>query len=140
MIRPSPTGWVILILGGLVVALLAGLAWQTRRADTARDKVAGLEQTTATLEIERRGADDTAERLDTYHQIRRDADTGVRHVAIPARRALDATEPLDPARADRQLAHDRQLCRLRPGLGGCAATADDAAGGARGVRPLSPAD
>ena len=51
-------------------------------------------------------------------------------VEIEARAAPDADAPIDPSRADRLRAHDRELCRLRPticsdGPDGPAAGPDD---------------
>ncbi|MCZ8087501.1 MAG: hypothetical protein ACK5WW_12035 [Brevundimonas sp.] len=64
---------------------------------------------------------------------------GVQRLELLARGAPDASQPLPPDRLARLRAHDRELCGLAPALEGCAAAADDPAGGAAALPAGDPA-
>lgn len=98
-------------------SLTARLPWsdgsRLERAETRLERVqtdlAARETEVAALE---RQADQTAAAHETIHQAR----AVTTRATTLAETAADATDPIDPARADRLRAADRRLCGLSPNL------------------------
>lgn len=140
----TPLGW--LVVGALALGLMlligkgAGLSWDPlglearRHAETER-RADRAEQDAAARAIEAEGRGRQTDRLRDFHQQSRAVDRATIAAEQKARSADDADTPLDDAVARRLDDHDRELCRLSPRLGGCAASADAAAGSRGAVRP-----
>jgi hypothetical protein len=112
------------------------LAGRRLRAAEARAGIAVADAGARRLESE--GLADQARRIEHHHQQAVAVERVTSAAAAQARSAHDASTPLDPARADRLLRHDRELCRLAPVV--CdSATADPAAGRAPALRAGPPA-
>lgn len=126
----TPLGW--LALAGTVVLLLAvtgrglGLRWdpfslQQRRLEVAEARAMRAESDAEARRVEAEGRAQQAARLDIHHRQILAVERATVAAVTQARSAEDANDPLDPVRADRLRAHDRELCRLAAGLDGCAA-------------------
>jgi hypothetical protein len=131
----TPLGWLATVaavaLLVLVVGRGAGLRWdplqlQARRLETAQRRAdrAEVERAARALEAEARGRQ--LDHLDAFHRHTQAVARATAAAETRARTADDAETPLDPARARRLHDHDRELCRLAPAVGGCAAPADPA--------------
>lgn len=139
---PTPVGWIMLA-GALAVLVIAlghglGLRWDPfdlsgRRLRAAESRAAAAVADTGARRLEVEGMADQARRLEHSHQQSLAVARVTANAATQARSAPDESTPMDPARADRLLRHDRELCRLAPAV--CsAAAADPPAGGDEGVR------
>lgn len=127
---PTPLGWLALAVGGvLVVALLAGglgfrwdpLELDRRRLDAARVQAAAGDAAAAARRLEQQGQAVQQGRLETFNNTTTQAARATAAAVTQARSAEDADTPLDPDRLRRLREHDRELCRLAPGINGCAA-------------------
>lgn len=131
----TPLGWLTLILVcvatlGLLLGSL-GFRWdpfdlaqrRAERAEAAAD-LARAEATARAAEAE--GQSGQVARLDAAHTIIRRTEAATTPILLEARTAHDADLPLSPDRLDRLRAHDDELCRITPDLGGCTAAPDPA--------------
>lgn len=139
----SPVRWLIAGLAILLAVALLDAAWDRmwswlpwsaeRRAERAEAQAEAAADQAEASRLTAEGEGDTIRRLDTYHHqvvtVRAVTAGGV----AEAMGAPDASTPLDPDRAARLRAADRELCRVAPDLGGCAAAADPAGDGAGGL-------
>ncbi|MBX9460309.1 MAG: hypothetical protein KL785_03585 [Brevundimonas sp.] len=137
-----PSGWIVpaVALAVLVIAVGHGLGvrWDPfdlsgRRARAAEARAAVAAADAGARRFESEGMAGQARRLEHLHQQAVTVARETAAAAAQARSASDASIPLDPARADRLLRHDRELCRLAPAACG-PAEADPAAGGDPAVR------
>lgn len=134
----TPLGWtavgsivligLVLVLGGL------GFRWDPfdlsrRRLDRAEQAVQRSEAVARSREAEAVGQSGQVARLDAALQTARSLDRATDRSIETARDADDAELPIPVARAQRLRDHDRELCRLAPDLGGCAAALDPAGDG-----------
>ena len=140
---PTPLGWGLTVAALIVVAAVLGhglgLRWDPfglgqRRLERAEARVATADSDALARGLETEGMAGQARRLDQLHQQAVAAERATALATAQARSAHDASVPLDPARADRLVRHDRELCGLVPALCG-AAPPDPAAGGDPAVRP-----
>jgi hypothetical protein len=126
----TPLGWLALI--GVAVLLLAvtgrglGLRWdpfglQQKRMEVAEARATRAESDADARRIEAVGQVDQAARVEIHHRQTLAVERATVAAVTQARSAEDANEFLDPVRADRLRAHDGELCRLAPDLGGCTA-------------------
>ncbi|MNX79908.1 hypothetical protein D3C86_1115540 [compost metagenome] len=126
----TPLGW--LVLAGAMVVLLAvagrgvGLRWdpfdlQQRRLEAAQAQATRAESDAEARRLEAAGRDQQAAGLEIHHRQTLAVERATVTAVTQARSAEDANDSLDPVRADRLRAHDRELCRLAPDLDGCAA-------------------
>jgi hypothetical protein len=129
----TPLGWLTAISGavGLVGILLGGLGFRwdpfdlaQRRADRAEASAAVAQATAVARSAEAEGQGGQVVRLDAALTKTRRLDAATTRSTLAARAADDADLPLSLDRVDRLRAHDRELCRITPDLGGCAAQAD----------------
>ncbi|MEQ7155552.1 hypothetical protein [Brevundimonas aurifodinae] len=134
----TPLGWLAVGLVGLAVAalVLGGLGFRWDPLDLARRRADRAEASAsiARSEAQVRAAEAQAQagqvaRLDSVLATTRRLDATTHRSTLHARAANDADLPLAPDRLDRLRAHDRELCRIAPGLGGCAAAPDPAGDG-----------
>ena len=109
---------------GLMLLLAAGLGLRWDPFDLAARRLERAEQraSAAAADIAARREEVVEERLQNHrltlhHETRAAAKAATTAASIDARTADDAAEPLDPLRANRLRAHDRELCRLAPDLG-----------------------
>jgi hypothetical protein len=129
----TPVGWLATILAALAVLAVTlgglGFRWDPfdltrRRADRA-EAAAGLARSEAAARAaEAEGQGGQVARLDAAHTLARRTDAATIPVLLEARTAHDADLPLSPDRLDRLRAHDDELCRIAPDLGGCSAAPD----------------
>lgn len=131
----TPLGWLAVVGAAFLLLLIAGrglgLRWdplhlQARRLETAQRRAdqAEAQVTARALEAAARGRQ--IDSLDAFHRHTQAVGRATASAETRARTADDADTPLDPARAQRLRDHDRELCRLAPAVGGCAAPADPA--------------
>ncbi|MGQ3111842.1 MAG: hypothetical protein ACT6RD_05055 [Brevundimonas sp.] len=133
-----PSGWGAMARGllvGAVAILLAFMGWKAglrwdpfglgqnrlERAE-ARATLAEAEARARTLEVQ--GEREQRVRLDIHQQTVRAAEAATAVVLQQTGSADDASVPLEPARAARLVAHDRELCRIAVDLDGCAAATE----------------
>lgn len=130
-----PSGWgtagrAVLVAATVVLLGLIGwrfglrwdpFDWGERRLERAeaRATLAEAEALARTLEVQ--GEREQRVRLDIHQQTVRAAETATAVVLQQTGSADDASLPLEPARAARLVAHDRELCRIAVDLVGCAA-------------------
>lgn len=138
----TPLGWLAVGLTGLTIAVVVlgslGFRWDPldlarRRADRAEASAA-----IARSEADARSAEAQAQagqlaRLDSVLATTRRLDATTHQSTLQARAADDADLPLAPDRLDRLRAHDRELCRIAPHLGGCSPAPDPAGNGRPGL-------
>lgn len=129
----TPVGRGALLLVAVILLVFVagrlGVRWDPfgldeRRLERAQARAVVAEAETAARSLEVEGARDQQDRLDNHHRTVRAAETAVAAAIQQSGAADDASVPLDPARADRLHAHDRELCRIVPDLDGCAAAPD----------------
>ena len=139
----TPLGWSLSVAALIVVAAVLGhglgLSWDPfglgqRRLERAEARVATADSDALARGLETEGMAGQARRLDHLHQQAVAAERATALATAQARSAHDASIPLDTARADRLVRHDRELCRLAPPVCG-PATADLATGGDDALRP-----
>lgn len=129
----TPLGWLALI--GAAALLLAvagrgvGLRWdpfdlQQKRLEAVQAQATQAESDAVARRVEAEGGAQQAARLDIHHRHILAVERATVAAVTQARSAEDANDPLDPVRADRLRAHDRELCRLAADLTGCAAAAE----------------
>lgn len=116
------------------------LPWSTeKRLERAIDDRDQARAEAESRGLEAAGQAAQVERIEAVTRVIIETQAATAEVVAAARSAPDAETPLDPARADRLRAHDRELCRLSPALVGCAAAAADSAGdGGDAMRPADP--
>lgn len=105
-----------LLLAGVAAAAIlafAGKAYLDGRA-SMRPKVEVATDRAAVASQEAAGGREQAARLDVYVNQREAAYAASARLAQEAYRASDASTPLDPDRAARLRAADRELCALNP--------------------------
>jgi hypothetical protein len=138
----TPLGWLVAGVSALaaVALLLGGLGFRWdpfdlagRRADRAEASAALSRVEAAARAAEAEGQAGQVARLDAALTTTRRVDAATTRSTLAAKAADDADLPLSPARLERLRAHDRELCRITPDLGGCAAPADPAADGVPAV-------
>lgn len=124
----TPLGGLLSVLGlGLFAALMimaaGGLGFRfdpfdslARRADRAEATASAAVSDAAARGIEAAGERDTAARVDVVVRQIEAADRVAFSLTSDARIAIDAKDPLDPARARRLRAVDQQLCDARPAI------------------------
>lgn len=126
----TPLGWLVLV--GVMVVLLTvagrgvGLRWdpfdlQQRRLEAAQAQATRAESDAEARRLEVAGRDQQAAGLEIHHRQTLAVERATVAAVTQARSAEDANDSLDPVRAHRLRAHDRELCRLAPDLDGCAA-------------------
>jgi hypothetical protein len=134
----TPLGWLGMILAALAVLAVAlgglGFHWDPfdltrRRADRAEAAADLARSEAAARSAEAVGQAGQVARLDAAHTLARRTDAATIPVLLEARTAYDADLPLSPDRLDRLRAHDDELCRIAPDLGGCSAAPDPARDG-----------
>lgn len=123
----------------VIATAAVGLYWKGRFEGAARErpKVEAAQAQAALAGLEAQGERETAERVEAAVRQRETAVQSVIRITHEALKSEDALAPLDPARRDRLLAADEQLCEAAPALAGCA-PAGDAGGGAAAVRVAPP--
>jgi hypothetical protein len=138
----TPLGWLAVGLAALAVVALVlgglGFRWDPfdlarRRLDRAEASAAVARAEAAARSAEAEGQAGQVARLDATLTTTRRIDAATTRSTLAARAANDADLPLSPARLERLRAHDRELCRIAPDLGGCAAPADPAGDGGPAV-------
>ena len=139
----TPAGWSLLAVA-LVAAVVVlghglGLRWDPfdlagRRLRTAEAHAAAAVSDAVARGLESEGRTEQDRRLEHHHQQALAVERATAVAAAQARSAHDASIPLDTARADRLVRHDRELCRLAPAVCG-PATADLATGGDDALHP-----
>lgn len=131
----TPLGWLTLTLMGLALCglMLGGLGFRwdpfeltRRRAERAEVAAAQARSEASARAAEAEGQSAQIERLDAAHTLIRRTEAATTPILLEARTAHDADLPLSPDRLDRLRAHDDQLCRIAPDLGGCPAAPDPA--------------
>lgn len=134
----TPLGWLAAALGlfAAVVLVLGGLGFRwdpfdlnRRRVDRAETEATAAVARAAVHAAEAEGQAGQIDRLDAAQRSGLALDRATHRSTQTARTADDAAQPLDPDRSARLRDHDRQLCRLAPDLGGCAAASDLAGDG-----------
>lgn len=132
----TPIGWLALLAAlGMAIAIVGhgvGLRWDPfgvagRRLARAEATAAAARSEAMARSLETGGMADQGRRLEHLHQQTVAVERTTALAAAQARSAHDASTPLDPARADRLVRHDRELCRITPDI--CAPAAPDAAAG-----------
>lgn len=123
---------LILMAGAaaLLVLLLLGtwLADPFGRRDRLRRAEHAAAATATARALEAEGARESAERVAASARILSETRAATAAAVVLARRAEDASEPLDPDRGARLREHDRRLCERVPASCGPAAS-DPAVGG-----------
>jgi hypothetical protein len=141
------TGRIVVVIGLLLAILLAGqglgLHWDplnlgARRLDAARSRAAAAEADAAARRLELEGEAGQRRALERINR----RTVAVTRLTVPAmaeaRTDDDADLPLATGRATRLRAHDRELCRISPGV--CAEPAPvDPAGGSDHAVPARAA-
>jgi hypothetical protein len=131
----TPIGWLTVILAGVAIVsvVLGGLGFRwdpfdlaRRRADRAEATADLARSDAAARAAEALGQAGQVARLDAAHSIARRIEAATTPILLEARSAHDADLPLSPDRFDRLRAHDDELCRIAPDLGGCPAAPDAA--------------
>ena len=134
----TPVGWLAVILAGLaIIALLLGglgFRWDPfdltrRRADAAQAQASAARAQALARAAEAEGQAGQLRRLEASIATVRRAEAITHAAASNARTADDADLPLPHDRLARLRAHDDELCRVAPDLGGCPAAPDPARGG-----------
>ena len=133
MVRPALVLATLAIVAALVLGGL-GFRWdpfdlgrrRLQRAEAAA-AAAVAEAAARTAEAEAQAAQGI--RLDAAVQSVVTLDRVTSRSIQDARTADDASTPLPADRVDRLRDHDRELCRLAPGLVGCSAAPDPAGAG-----------
>ncbi|MNU95846.1 hypothetical protein D3C71_858690 [compost metagenome] len=126
----TPLGWLAVFGAGILLVTVAGrgvgLRWdpfdlQQRRLETVQARAIQAETDIEARRLEAAGRARQAVRLETLHRQILAVERATVAAVTQARSAPDANDLLDPVRADRLRAHDRELCRLAADLDGCAA-------------------
>lgn len=141
----SPVGWAVTAVMIVVAVVLlgrgVGLRWDpfgfgARRLDRAEQQASVATAEARARSLEADAVAEQARRLEQRHQQAVDLARVTAVAEAAARTAHDSRTPLDPARADRIRAHDRELCRLAPSL--CVASETDPAASDPGALPAGP--
>ena len=126
----TPLGWLALAVGGVLLAAAMaggmGFRWDPLGLDRKRLEAAQAEAAAGRAEqvarrLEQQGQAVQQGRLETFNNTTTQAARATATAVTQARSAEDADTPLDPDRLRRLREHDRELCRLAPGINGCAA-------------------
>jgi len=127
----TPLGWLVLIGAAFVLLTITGrglgLRWdpfslQQRRLEVAEARATQAESEAEARRVEAAGRAQQAALAEVHHRQTLAVERATVAAVTQARSAEDANELLDPVRADRLRAHDRELCRFAPDLDGCAAS------------------
>lgn len=132
-LTPMRIGLGLLLIVAAVVAISMWNPWSGYLHQRVAKAEAGQETSQDALQgqIEANaGQAEVEAAASEFRLIIQDTREATHAVEIEARAAPDADAPIDPSRADRLRAHDRELCRLRPticsdGPDGPAAGPDD---------------
>lgn len=144
----TPLGWLVVLAAGagLVATLLGGLGlrWdplglQARRLDAAEARATAGDAAAVARRIEADAGVEQLRRLDEFYQQTTAVAAEAARTVQQARSADDSDIVLETRRAARLRDHDRELCRLAPGLDGCAAAPDAAGRGDASVQSGDPA-
>ena len=98
--------------------------WGERRLERAETRATVAEAEVLARMLEVQGEREQRVRLDIHQQTVRAAERATAVVLQQTGSADDASLPLEPARAARLVAHDRELCRIAVDLDGCTATTE----------------
>lgn len=123
---PKPERVIVAGLSAVaIVAILAALAifYFEGRRDAAPAIEAASDQAVS-AELAGEGGALAGELTDALLQQSQAQNQALMALQRAAAQSEDAHAPLDPARADRLRAHDRQLCDAAPHLDGCAQPPD----------------
>lgn len=136
----TPLGWAVVLGLALIVAgcAIKGLRWdpfgrEARRLERAEQAARQGQAEAVARHMEAAGHAEQLRRQGAVSATLKSVAATTAQTQAEARRADDATNPLDQERLDRLRAHDRQLCAHAAGLGGCAATAEPARTGGAGL-------
>ncbi|HEY8616038.1 hypothetical protein [Phenylobacterium sp.] len=118
-----PRWWMAVAAVLSLLAAVSLLYWSGRRDGAAVEqrKTAAAKAEAAVSALETEGARATVRRVDVIVRQTAAATQSAARATQEALKAEDAHAPLDPHRADRLRAHDRELCLAAPELAGCAA-------------------
>lgn len=112
---------IFIVFAALLIMAAGGLGFRFdpfnsagRRADQAEATAAAATSDASARGIEAAGERDTAARVDVVVRQIAAADRAAFSLTSDARIAIDAKDPLDPARARRLRDVDQQLCAARP--------------------------
>ncbi|MGH7019028.1 MAG: hypothetical protein ACREEY_04065 [Brevundimonas sp.] len=134
----TPLGWLALVGAAVLLLAIAGrgvglrLRWdpfdlQQRRLEAAEVRATRAESDAEARRVEAAGRAQQAARVESHHRQTLAVERATVAAVTQARSAEDANDLLDPVRADRLRAHDRELCRLAAAdLDGCAAASGPA--------------
>lgn len=136
---PPWVRWLVLAVAAILAVALVAATWdrlwawlpwsdESRLERTQAERDAAVDQSAADA-LESEGQAAQVERVETTTRVIVETQAATAGVVAQARSASDAADPLSPDRADRLRAHDRELCRIAPGLTGCAAAPDPAGPG-----------
>ncbi|PQZ82888.1 MULTISPECIES: hypothetical protein [unclassified Brevundimonas] len=126
----TPLGWLAVIGAGVLLVTVigrgVGLRWdpfdlQQRRLETVQARAIQAETDVEARRLEAAARVQQAVRLETHQRQILAVERATVAAVTQARSAPDANDPLDPVRAGRLRAHDRELCRFAADLYGCAA-------------------
>lgn len=126
----TPLGWMVVIGAGVLLVTFVGrgvgLRWdpfdlQQRRLETVQARAIQAQTDVEARRLEAAARVQQTARLETHHRQILAVERATVAAVTQARSAPDANDPLDPVRAGRLRAHDRELCRFAPDLDGCAA-------------------
>ena len=132
----TPLGKAGLIALVLILVLILGLGvlwagvgwdpfgWRAKRLERAETRAAVATSDALARGLEVEGERRQHARIDAQNQVVKAAEVATTLTLQQSGAADDASVPLEPARAARLGAHDRELCRIVPDLDGCAATTE----------------
>lgn len=123
---PKPEQVIVAGLSAVVVAAtlaMLAIVYVAGRKDAAPAIEAASDQAVS-AELAGEGAALAGELTDALLQHSQAQNQALMALQRAAAQSEDAHAPLDPARADRLRAHDRQLCDAAPHLDGCAPAPD----------------
>lgn len=134
----APAGWMVaavFLIGTVALGLgAAGFRWDPfdlsrRRLEAAGRSADHARTAAAARAAEAQGQAGQIARLDAVQDSLRSLDRITSRSLQSTRTADDASVPISDDRAARLRDHDRELCRIAPHLGGCAAAPDPAGDG-----------
>lgn len=126
----TPLGWLAVVAAAVLLLAIVGrgvgMRWdpfglQQWRLEVAQARMTRAESDAEARRVEAAGQAEQLGRVEIHHHQTLAVERATVAAVTQARSAEDANELLDPVRADRLRAHDRELCRLATDLDGCAA-------------------